>query len=206
MKRLLYILLISLTSLSLSAQNYTHSVGTVVGSMFGFSYKGFSLGVDGLGVQLDLKAHVAATQGSMYLLVDGKRVSDPSLSGGFDYWTFEANPQILYQKYVHQFNEGNLSMYGGGGISLGMMQSNRTVYSTPYVGTITRTDIMGKFGINAIVGVELEFDEAPVAISFDFRPGYGLGFDGDSYYGETNSAQTLNFFDWALAFGIRYCM
>ena len=54
--------------------------------------------------------------------------------------------------------------------------------------------LMGEFGLNAIAGIEFAFSKA-VALSFDFRPGYGLAY---------RSGGTGSFFDWGLQLGLRF--
>ena len=75
----------------------------------------------------------------------------------------------------------------------------------------------GKFGVNAIAGVELALKGAPITIGIDFRPGYGLLFAGhDEDYKKTQevakeygyeyseTAPVYHFFDWTLAATVRY--
>ncbi len=54
---------------------------------------------------------------------------------------------------------------------------------------------MGKWGFNALVGFEINFINAPMAINFDFRPGFGLGFGGGG---------VMPMFDSSINAGIRY--
>lgn len=75
----------------------------------------------------------------------------------------------------------------------------------------------GKFGVNAIAGVELALKGAPITIGIDFRPGYGLLFAGhdEDYkkaqdeakefgYEYSATAPVYHFFDWTLAATVRY--
>lgn len=75
----------------------------------------------------------------------------------------------------------------------------------------------GKFGINAIAGVELALKGAPITLGIDFRPGYGVMFTGhdedykkvqemaEKYeYEYSETAPIYNFFDWSLAVTVRY--
>jgi len=62
---------------------------------------------------------------------------------------------------------------------------------------VTGGDPFGKFGLNGAGGVELFWNNIPLAISADFRPGYGLGFDKNV---------TMNYFDWKLVFSVRYIL
>ena len=80
----------------------------------------------------------------------------------------------------------DLDWYAGGGMSLGALIA-------------TGTGGGGKFGINAIGGIEINMSNAPIAVDFDFRPGYAIIFY--SFNGEIGLQHA---FDWQLAFSIRY--
>ena len=94
--------------------------------------------------------------------------------------TLELNPNLLYQKNISSWDWGNLDWYVGGGVSLGYAYWR----------------VCGKFGVNASGGVELALSKIPLAFDFDFRPGYGMLFD---------AANTQHYFDWGLAWSVRYC-
>lgn len=55
-------------------------------------------------------------------------------------------------------------------------------------------------GSGAAAGIEAKMKNAPIAFSFDFRPGYGclLGNDG------TGNIGAFHVFDWTLNLGARY--
>jgi hypothetical protein len=55
-------------------------------------------------------------------------------------------------------------------------------------------------GAGAAAGIEAKMKNAPIAFSFDFRPGYGclLGNDGMGNIGAFHT------FDWTLNLGVRY--
>ena len=57
----------------------------------------------------------------------------------------------------------------------------------------------GKFGINAILGLEYKLD-IPLTLQLDFRPGYGMLFTDEYFYGP----DVWNYFDWSLNAGVRY--
>ncbi|MCM1034341.1 MAG: hypothetical protein NC038_02150 [Paludibacter sp.] len=163
-------------AMPMSAQrSYQHSLGVAVGSFDGVSYKRFL--TDKWAVQADLGFRMLATQGSLRL--DGYRMGTEA----FNYWTFEANPNMVYQSLIDGWDWGGLSWFAGGGVSLGLAQG--------YAGTST----YGKWGLNGIVGLELGLDDAPLTIGLDFRPGYGMLF-GNGF--------VANMFDWALAITVRY--
>jgi hypothetical protein len=82
-------------------------------------------------------------------------------------------------------------------------------------------DDLGKFAVNALVGVEVVLKNAPLTIGFDVRPGYGMLFMGrdkaerDAYNalvkehwdnGELYSATlySYQYFDWTVSASIRY--
>ena len=58
----------------------------------------------------------------------------------------------------------------------------------------------GIVGAGAAAGIEGKMKNAPIAFSFDFRPGYGclLGDDG------TGNIGAFHVFDWTLNLGVRY--
>jgi len=101
-------------------------------------------------------------------------------------YDFTVNPNALY----HFDLPDNFKIFVGGGLSLGMLNYLNGGYSE---------SIMGKFGINADAGVSYDIQSVPLVLAFDFRPGYGLGFRGSKGY-----SYTLNYFDWKVAFAIRY--
>ena len=55
-------------------------------------------------------------------------------------------------------------------------------------------EYFGKCGANGIFGLEYKFN-APVALQFDFRPGYGCLF-AENY--------DFHYFDWSVNLGVRY--
>lgn len=172
-----------LCSLAAPAATYTHSVGALVGGMNGASYKGFILGRDGLALQTDLA--VGLTQAAGAMSVYGYSTSGHSLG----LYSFEANPNVIYQQPIREFSWGDIDWFVGGGASLGMSQFLSSAASG-------QGGTMGKFGFNALAGIELAFLEAPLALAFDFRPGYGLAFQSHLAY---------NYFDWHLTAALRYC-
>ena len=97
-------------------------------------------------------------------------------------YDFTINPNALY----HFDLPANFKIYLGGGLNFGLVNWLE--------GGINET-VMGKFGVNAVAGLSYDIQAVPLVLAFDFRPGYGLGFrDGG----------TMNYFDWKLAFAIRY--
>lgn len=173
MKKKLFIVLVALlTTATINAQNdYKASIGGTIGTLYGASFKGFFLPVNNLALQADLGVNLFAAAGN---------------GGSFSAFTFELNPNILYQDLIKSWSEGSLSWYAGGGVSLGLMEGLGR-YSSNYV--------WGKFGVNAAGGVEWSFSGIPLSLAFDFRPGYGLRFDSDYNW---------SFFDFKIVAAARY--
>ena len=103
-----------------------------------------------------------------------------SVDAGFKWTVFqgipltgEVNPNIMYEAPT---SANGLYWFAGGGLSLGGWAG------------------WGKFGVNAIGGVEYKFN-IPLTIQADFRPGYGLAFGRGFGY---------SYFDWGLCLGVRY--
>ena len=186
--------------------SYTHSVGGVVGNMFGGSYKGFVLGVDGLALQMDLAVKMQRSPAQNDI-----KLKDQELHNSFNWsnFTFELNPNIVYQKELGSAGRSTFAMYGGGGVSLGMVQS----LNLASLGVGTKNSAWGKFGMNGIVG--MEFVWSRFVLSLDARPGYGMAFSSKYEYrggmiGENAIAVDTDrclrhFFDFGATIGMRYC-
>lgn len=221
MKKILLSLAVVLGMAAMAnAQDYKHSVGAVVGNMYGVSYKGFIFGVDGLALQADLGVKLSNFGKNFTQTTKVDQTIDGTSQAGFpvsattsypvsgavnppsyDYFTFELNPNIVYQMAIKEFGFGKLSWYAGGGISLGMMKagasgkyywddkgaahnfwwamSQRIDHYNSITGAKEGTEeyvpSQFKFGFNAVAGLELSLSNAPIVLGFDFRPGYGLG-------------------------------
>lgn len=155
---------------------YKHSVGATLGSMQAFSYKTFV--TDHFAIQVDL--------GTKILCTDSEGQNHDPKCKSYDFWNLELNPNFLY--------EGNFvsGLYGfaGGGVSLG------------YSWDCWRPDVnhfhwdMAKFGVNAMLGLEYKLN-IPLALQFDFRPGYGIFFNDIPDY-------IWHHFDWSVNAGVRY--
>ena len=188
MKRIFTLCLVVLTAITtVKAQ---HEIGGIVGGLNGASYKYWFN--KSMALQADLA--VGLTQGA-------------TSGGSMGLWDFTINPNYLYHFDVAK----NLKVYTGGGINFGMVSalglsgyyggySGYGYYYAParrasYGGYGGGSSVAGKFGIDAVAGLAYEIPSAPVVLAFDFRPGYGLMF--------TNGA-TVSYFDWKLAFAVRY--
>jgi len=200
------------------AQTYKHSVGIDVGTLYGFSYKGFVFpSVPELALQLDAGINVFATAGTYRY-----RYTDTNLNlktdwvnqsfGRMQVYDLVVQPDIVYQKVWDTRDWGTISWMAGGGISIGYMRQNSKAYDYAtgqydFIPLMTGKAMRGKFGVNVLTGIELAFKEAPLALSFDFRPGYGLGWawETDQEHHEKIDVQ-LHYLDWTMAIGLRYCL
>ncbi|MBR1877533.1 MAG: hypothetical protein IJ814_00860 [Paludibacteraceae bacterium] len=182
MKKLLT-LAFAICALSVSAQ-YKHAVGPIVGTLYGGSYKTFFN--DHLALQTDLGIGLHRNPGAGY--VNGEYYRKFMNEG---YWNLMVNPNLLYQAPIATPNSGTFSYYIGGGIHLGMAME----YSSP--------EPLGNAGANAMAGIEWSFNKIPLALSFDFRPGYSCVFGIEKYY-STSYIISLHMFDWAIGLSARY--
>ena len=184
MKRLFSIMICAcMCIMGAYAYNYEHSVGGTVGSIYGVSYKGFFVPVGdngSIGLIGDLGVHLIATAGPRYKI---ESVEPEIYSSTYTFFTFELNPNAVYQSVISEFDTGRVDWFAGIGTSVGLAS---------YFDT--RNGVAGKFGTNVIGGAEVVFD-APVNLSLDFRPGYGLWFNRNYH---------MSYFDWAVVASVRY--
>ena len=89
-----------------------------------------------------------------------------------------ANGVFAYQANATEGENIKLDWYVGGQAKLGYVLGNA-----------------GIFGFGAVGGIEANMTNAPIAFSFDFRPGYGLLFNG---------AGTGHMFDYSINLGVRH--
>ena len=108
------------------------------------------------------------------------------------YPAIEVNTNVMYQKKLKDKQNSELFWFIGGGISLG----NEIMYA-----------FNGKFGANAITGLEFVFKDKPLAFQMDLRPGYGMLFNsgnelkGNAFHPNYNP---WPHFDWMIGFTLRY--
>ena len=103
----IFLLLSLFVTISLSAQNYKSSVGLVVGSYNGFSYKTFVS--ENVALQADLGFGLLATQGSV-----GVVGYEGLIYGVEKHWSFYANPNLYCQKEFYNTDWGGISAFIGG--------------------------------------------------------------------------------------------
>ncbi len=228
MKKISFLVVAIVACVVANAQNsYKHGVGVVVGNLEGFSYKYFL--TENLAIQADL-GFKAISSGVGSYTYNGKMTytdgtitklssadADPedlSSEYPFEGWTLEVNPNLVYQKPIKDFGWGNLSWFAGAGLSLGLGKYCTTYWWDAYYhhyGSKTNSDrgsISGKFGLNAVGGVELLFSKLPIAVGVDFRPGYGLFFDHVSRKYNDYKLTGNNYahmFDWTVGVSARWC-
>lgn len=175
-------------SVAVNAQApYKHSVGGTLGTMEAFSYKTFFTNH----LTLDLNAGYKFTVGPAAYCING-------IKGSYNTTIFpstiEVNPNLEYESTT---GKSGLLWFIGGGLSLGYCPNVAIVDKSLNRGWGFAQTNWGKFGVNAIGGIEYKFN-FPMTLQVDFRPGYGLLFDG--------SNETISYFDWALCVGVRYCL
>lgn len=144
---------------------YKHGIGVTLGTTQAVSYKTFP--VNHFAIQLDL--------GTKYCYVYGSHL-----------WSLELAPNFMY--------EGRLAkgLYGFAGLG-GSIGYNWQPFSYIYYGYHVSRDNC-KAGVNGIFGLEYKLD-IPLALQFDFRPGYRCIF---------NRHFADHKFDWGLNLGVRY--
>jgi len=174
MKKIMSLVLVAMMGISAMAQQ--HEIGAIVGGLNGLSYKYWFN--DNVAVQADLA--VGLTAAPMW----GQTAAGTAPAGTIGIFDVTLNPNLAYHFPLTR----RMFLYTGGGVGLGMM----SLIKNP-------NNITGKFGVNALCGIEFQAKNAPVAVAFDFRPGYGLGFTD-------SSINFLHFFDWKLGLAVRYCL
>ncbi|MCL2434521.1 MAG: hypothetical protein FWD09_00085 [Lentimicrobiaceae bacterium] len=106
------------------------------------------------------------------------------------YPAVELNCNVMYQKKIKDKKNSELFWFIGGGASLGCEVLGPN----------------GKFGANAILGLEFVFKNSPIALQIDLRPGYGMLFNsGDNLndYFFIPDTNPWSHFDWLIGFTLR---
>lgn len=174
---LLFTAILTCAAFQVNAQApYKNGIGVSVGNMQALTFKTF--GGNHFAFQVDL--------GTKYITTDG-RFKNLDLEG-VDFWTLELNPNFMF--------EGRLTggLYGLVGLGASIGYCWNTIQYQGILGVWhTRSDF-GKCGANGIFGLEYKF-KAPLALQFDFRPGYGCLF-AEHY--------DAHYFDWSVNLGVRY--
>lgn len=104
-------------------------------------------------------------------------ISNAAYAGAID------NLVLAYQTKPLASGQGiDLKVYTGGQIKLGY--SGNAGFDA------------GLFGFGAVAGIEANMKNAPIAFSFDFRPGYAFQFNG--------GGAGAHMFDYSFNLGVRY--
>ena len=166
MKKILTLCVAVITAMTMSAKQYEHSIGVVAGSGIGVQYK--TMVMDNFTIIEEF-----GYLGSLCAAGDG--LNTPLL-GAVD------NLVLAYQAKAAEGQGIKLDWFVGGQIKAG------------YVGQAGVVDA-GVVGAGAAAGIEANMTNAPIAFSFDFRPGYGcILMNGGAGH----------LFDWTLNLGVRY--
>ena len=173
--------------LTLNAQApYKHSIGGTLGTMEAFSYKTFL--TDNLAFSVDAGFKWTIGPATYDIWYNGDHEDGHTRVSPM---TIEANPNFMYEAPA---GSKGLHWLVGGGISLGYSWYMYNRYDYAYGRQYSTT--YGKFGINAIGGIEYKFN-IPLTLQADFRPGYGLLF---------KEHLAVSYFDWAVCVGLRYTL
>lgn len=167
MKKILMLCVAVITAMTMSAKQYEHSIGVVAGSGIGVQYK--SMVMD----------HFTVIEEFGYLgslCAAGNGGFTTPLLGAVD------NLVLAYQAKAAEGQGIKLDWFVGGQLKAG------------YVGQAGAFDA-GVVGAGAAAGIEANMTNAPIAFSFDFRPGYGCVL---------MNGGAGHVFDWTLNLGVRY--
>ncbi len=163
-----------LAVVTVSAKDYKVSLGMVGGSGIGVQFKALPV------------EHFAIMEEFGYL---GCYAAAGSVNGNsFNIGYMGAVDQVVLAYQTSPLAEGNgikLHVYAGGQVK---------------VGYINMGNDAGLIGLGAAAGIEANMSNAPIAFSFDFRPGYGCLLMNNG----GNNIATTNLFDWSLNLGVRY--
>ena len=147
-----------------------------------------SLGMyGGLGIGVQYKTMVKE---NFTIIVEEGYALCPSRTanvGGYN--SLATNAVFAYQTGALAEGQGiKLSVYAGGQAKLHYVFDNAAL-----------------IGFGAAAGIEANMTNAPIAFSFDFRPGYGcMLLDNASYGIAPNGISAGHIFDYSLNLGVRY--
>lgn len=154
-------------AVSVSAKDYKHSIGMVAGLGIGAQYKTM------LSDNFTLIAELGYFENP-----DGGTTNTYGFSGYAGVPI--ANGVFAYQTKPLAEGKGiKMSIYAGGQMKIGYVLGD-----------------LGVFGLGAAGGIEANMTNAPIAFSFDFRPGWAMDFTGDGVW--------CHMFDYSFNLGVRY--
>ena len=132
--------------------------------------------VAGLGIGAQYKTMV---MDNFTILAEFGYFTNPDGGTGFGYAGALANGVFAYQMNLTEGDGVALDLYAGGQVKLGYSMGD-----------------LGVFGVGGAVGIEANMKNAPIAFSFDFRPGYAFLFNGNAAGGDM--------FDYSFNLAVRY--
>ena len=173
MKKFLTLCVAALVAVTtVSAKDYKHSIGMVAGVGVGAQYK-----------TMVADHFTIIAEYGYFMNLDGgtaNKYGFASYSGAI------ANGVFAFQTSPLAEGQGiKLSLYAGGQMKIG--------YANIGIDA-------GVFGVGAAAGIEANMTNAPIAFSFDFRPGYAMVF-GDPWNGVVDLS---HMFDYSFNLGVRY--
>lgn len=165
-------LLLAMSVSTAEAQKpYKMSIGAVVGTMEGASFKMFFS--DNLAFQADL----GFTTSSLRYKYNYHGYSGSGHSTKW-FWAIDLNPNLMYQGLIQDWNVGRFQWFAGGGLGLGYVITDVYDFWADDFGahgySLNRANF--KLGVNAIGGVEFAFKKIPLTTQIDMRPGVGFLF------------------------------
>ena len=175
MKKIFTILAVVLVAaVSVNAKDYKVSLGMVGGSGIGVQFKALPL------------EHFAIMEEFGYLgcYAGAGAVNGNSFAIGY----MGAVDQVVLAYQTSPLAQGqgiDLSVYAGGQMKVGYVNMGNDA---------------GIIGFGAAAGIEANMKNAPIAFSFDFRPGYGCLLMNNG----GNNVTTTHLFDWNFNLGVRY--
>jgi len=113
------------------------------------------------------------------------------------YFLLETSTNFMYQKKIKDYRKYELFWFMGGGVSFGYEFHG-----------------YGKFGTNAMIGLELCSKKIPLTFQMDLRPGYAMLFDIDGnpieiprfFWHRYKHKNPWSHFDWIIGFTLRYAI
>ena len=167
MKKILTLCMAVLTAATMFAKSYNASVGLV----------------GGLG--LGLQAKMMLTDNFTIMDDLGYFINPNGINGGY---SGLINSSVFgYQGRITETKGMKLDWYAGAQVKIGWDPINM---GNDYVH-------LGVFGTGAAGGVEAIMANAPIAVSFDFRPGWAMLFNGQP-------DGIAHLFDYSFHLGVRY--
>lgn len=194
MKRYSIAVIALLIAATVWAQDYRHSFGIIAGSFNGISYKFHAY--EDVAFQLDLGASINKTPFGKARYRYGGEAFDILGDDAVFNICYQFNPNVMWQGELTD----NFFCFFGGGFTVGVIWCDFDfITHTGYHVHLENTS-EAKFGVNGLMGMEYCFEEAPLTLGFDFRPGYGVEYD----HVTPDISYERHFFDWSLSAALRY--